>query len=836
MESEDPHSNTPSKPTENKPPKSSSGSSQSTPLFPNQDQSQVPKTRSRPSSSLSYNKRRSSATIKDDNLYLNSSSIRHFSAASTLPHFRNKLAALSLTAGGSSGGGVKGSSRPSSSASNYSSTGDHLDTHDLPNRYRSHSRLSNRSKPSLSERLASSLAPIHSPDTTINTIPAPLPSITVNNFVVFDIGNRFIRAGFAGDVTPRCKIPAEWAWDKVKKDSPSFFSSTNNTQQQKKDDACSEQDTTLEGLKSEEQLPFLKKLQEDCTYWLWNIGTISIDSSFVANAQPGNNYSQPANHSDDEINWDTQWYKTRHSKRLECVLEVIIRHMFNHELLVDSKSQRVVVLENPKWPVAIKEIITKVFLRKLRCTSITFYPAPVLEMVAAGIRSGVVIDIGWEETTISPIYDLRLLSNKVYSTNRGAKQLHNEVKKVIMEHGKIIKQDIIENTSTKESKDSQNKNTTEENIPSTATSEPKKKRIRVTKRKVLESEVTFSMTESIIKECLYEYKDSPLVNARRTANRPYTFSGQVFGNTTSNAQGPISPTATTTFFAPSSSRTSVPHLPSTASSEAKASQDEKNTVHQYIKISQTETLAIPNGVLQSTVSSTFFGSPIYSSTLHSKSKHDRTSSSYSFSQVSVSGPGSTISTGENDYNMGNSNTGGGGSSSSNAKTHLSHEQLYDSSSLPLPTVISTLLTSLEVDLKAPLQSHLIFCGSSAQIPGLQARLLQDVRKLVPKNDKYGATSPLYIAGTKSLGAWTGASVYLEALSWYFVSEGMNNSYNHHHHHRHDQSQAQDQNEMEGTHTSGGSVNSKTKLPGEITREAYLTFGFYRLNVPYGVVI
>lgn len=696
----------------------------------------------------------------------------------------------------------------------------------MSDKYRSYSRLSNSSKHSLSTRLASSLSPISAFNPGNTALAAPAPSLTVNNFVVFDIGNRHIRAGFAGDPIPRCEIPAEWAWDKVKNNNTVFFENTTVDKKTSENTESNfpQKSESLQDLEYQETSSFLKDLQTECIYWLWNYSTISLDNSFTLDSSLSNSKSDDnfKNTPNDGTNWDAQWYKTNHRKRLECVLESIIHYIFHQELIVDPKTQRVVVLENPLWPVAIKEVITSVLLRRLRCISVTFYPAPVLEMVAAGIRSGVVIDIGWEETIISPVYDLRLLSSKVLSTDRGAKMLYNEVKKVVLEKGIIITQEVIvsESSDSKASdtkKDEQASDAKRDDQSSDTKNDdlgPKKKRIRIRKRKVSESEITFNMIESIIKECLYEHKDSPLVTARTDNSRPYTYSGPFFASAPKSQDSPN--------FLESSRRSSSQfQQESDAASDSKA-QEEQTVVHQYIKLSATKTLAVPNLPLRSCVSSTFLGisSVPASSTKPSLNKHKRRSSSYSQFSTTLSGV----------------------DAASGSSPSFDHR--HDSSSLPLPTLISKLLTSLELDLRALLQSHLVFCGSPSRIPGLQAKLLQDVRRIVPRIDRYGTTSPLYISGTQSLGAWTGASVYLEALSWYFVNEGVDGADTYRA--QQDGNYVQSQNpDLVGDGGNGldplgqtvpNAAGARTKLPGEITKEAYLTFGFYRLNVPYGVVV
>lgn len=322
--------------------------SQSTPSFSNSNNpnpTPTPK-HSRPPSSR---RRRSSANLTSDDPsqspYLASPQVRHFSAAYSLPQFRNRLAALSLTAS---------SSRPSSAAGNYSLANPSINTvlgspglssddvRESPTK-RVHSRSSSYSKPSLSARLASSLPPIssspfNSPFMGPNSLnfsnvtgssssssatiaAAAAAPLAVNNFIVFDIGNRFVRAGFAGDIIPRCEIPVEWAWQKIEQNIHNDEILNHRKRQADTDFGEPLGETFIDSQYSQESI-FLKDLQSDCINWLWNLSTISLPYT-------GHVASKSFEQKSDQQDYSKiPWYKTHHKKRLECVLEVIIRHIF----------------------------------------------------------------------------------------------------------------------------------------------------------------------------------------------------------------------------------------------------------------------------------------------------------------------------------------------------------------------------------------------------------------------------------------------------------------------------------------------------------------------------
>lgn len=222
--------------------------------------------RSRSRSSSALRNRRPSGVDHHESIYLGSpQSVRHFSTAPQLPQFRNKLAALSLTA----------SSKETLS-----------------------SMSSGKSKPG-SAKESNSLT--------------SASSVLNNNFIVFDIGNRFVRAGFAGDSQPRCQVPVEFAWNRVRRKPSAFFPPAKDSSE--KTFALGDEDLDIND----------EDYEDFYTHWLWEINKIAlIPSTDIPTSIQNENSTETFLRESNE-----PWYMTNPKKRLECILEIIIRHIFS---------------------------------------------------------------------------------------------------------------------------------------------------------------------------------------------------------------------------------------------------------------------------------------------------------------------------------------------------------------------------------------------------------------------------------------------------------------------------------------------------------------------------
>lgn len=88
-------------------------------------------------------------------------------------------------------------------------------------------------------------------------------------------------------------------------------------------------------------------------------------------------------------------------------LERAIREINNKHLLVDAGTARLVLVVPSLLPHPVLATILQTVFERWAYPSVTLLPIPATTLIAAGLRSGIVVDIDWEETVVTVIYEYR---------------------------------------------------------------------------------------------------------------------------------------------------------------------------------------------------------------------------------------------------------------------------------------------------------------------------------------------------------------------------------------------------------------------------------------------
>ncbi|GAO50586.1 actin-like ATPase domain-containing protein [Saitoella complicata NRRL Y-17804] len=120
---------------------------------------------------------------------------------------------------------------------------------------------------------------------------------------------------------------------------------------------------------------------------------------------------------------------------LDDTLELYLRQIYQRYLLVDSKTKKVILTESPLTPIHIKMAMARILFTYFQIPSITFISSPTAACVASGVRNGFVIDIGWQQTIITPVYDLRPLTPFIVRTGIAGNRLHRRVEYLLRNYG-----------------------------------------------------------------------------------------------------------------------------------------------------------------------------------------------------------------------------------------------------------------------------------------------------------------------------------------------------------------------------------------------------------------
>ncbi|EFX05990.1 actin-related protein [Grosmannia clavigera kw1407] len=88
-------------------------------------------------------------------------------------------------------------------------------------------------------------------------------------------------------------------------------------------------------------------------------------------------------------------------------LERALRDALTRYLMVDSRPRRMVVILPPTLPIPLLSATLDTLFGRFLTPSVSLLSAPVAAAMAAGLRSALVVDLGWAETTVTSVYEYR---------------------------------------------------------------------------------------------------------------------------------------------------------------------------------------------------------------------------------------------------------------------------------------------------------------------------------------------------------------------------------------------------------------------------------------------
>ncbi|KAJ3044898.1 hypothetical protein HDV00_000180 [Rhizophlyctis rosea] len=125
---------------------------------------------------------------------------------------------------------------------------------------------------------------------------------------------------------------------------------------------------------------------------------------------------------------------------LKNLLSDKFRAIYHNYLLTDPKQRKVIICESPLLPLPIKKIIASVLFETLQVPSITFIPSHLLALLTVGKTTGLVVDCGYLETTVLPVYDGRPLIANVQSIPLAGEAMTSRLKTLLKNHGSLVQE------------------------------------------------------------------------------------------------------------------------------------------------------------------------------------------------------------------------------------------------------------------------------------------------------------------------------------------------------------------------------------------------------------
>ncbi|KAH8083010.1 actin-domain-containing protein [Filobasidium floriforme] len=272
--------------------------------------------------------------------------------------------------------------------------------------------------------------------------------------VVIDPGSRIWKIGFSGEPRPRKVFFVKDSFNsksKTKTEAALTTANEDDSEDEEEDEEEGIWDVDLSGMSvgldrfrrrngwgeqgDEDDGPEVERTGE-----AEGVGEGEGDGRGHAAAETGD---QKEERADEQVSMVKGRVKGETKERREEVLNVIrarlikvLRDVYYKYLLTESRSRRVIVVENPFLPDPIKRIIGEVLLDNLQVRSVSFTPAPILALMAVGRTTGLVLDVGYRESTVVPVFQGRILHEYITSTGIAGKAFLDRLRLLVERYGR----------------------------------------------------------------------------------------------------------------------------------------------------------------------------------------------------------------------------------------------------------------------------------------------------------------------------------------------------------------------------------------------------------------
>ncbi|KAI5204640.1 hypothetical protein AUEXF2481DRAFT_35691 [Aureobasidium subglaciale EXF-2481] len=184
---------------------------------------------------------------------------------------------------------------------------------------------------------------------------------------------------------------------------------------------------------------------------VFELGSRSLRAGFAGDSAPRcilpfgpnqtrrlNDFSTPSTPLRSEDDWAKDWelweldIRNNNLGLVEDKIERAVRHAQTNHLLLDQRPRKLFLVLPSTLPHPLVSITLNVLFNALQPATVQLWAPPVLCAVSAGLRSALVIDIGWHETTATALYEYREVSHR--RSTRAAKLLTKNMANTLRKH------------------------------------------------------------------------------------------------------------------------------------------------------------------------------------------------------------------------------------------------------------------------------------------------------------------------------------------------------------------------------------------------------------------
>ncbi|XP_030378756.1 actin-related protein 10 [Scaptodrosophila lebanonensis] len=118
-----------------------------------------------------------------------------------------------------------------------------------------------------------------------------------------------------------------------------------------------------------------------------------------------------------------------------------LQMIFFKHLLVSPKERKIVVVENIFGQTVTRETLARVLFKHFDMSSVLFVPAHLISLSTLALPTAVVVDIGYSEVTVMPVFSGVQIMPAFMDQSYGGSAVHNEIKRQLVASG--IKESLL---------------------------------------------------------------------------------------------------------------------------------------------------------------------------------------------------------------------------------------------------------------------------------------------------------------------------------------------------------------------------------------------------------
>lgn len=134
------------------------------------------------------------------------------------------------------------------------------------------------------------------------------------------------------------------------------------------------------------------------------------------------------------------------TKLYDQIVEFINKIFFKY-ILVSPKDRRIVIVETVFTPTRVRETLANVLFRHFEVSSIYFVPTHLVVLSTLAIDTALVVDLGFKEAIVLPVYSGVQVLHAWDAQNLGAEAVHDEIRRQLIDVGideSVLTPEIIE--------------------------------------------------------------------------------------------------------------------------------------------------------------------------------------------------------------------------------------------------------------------------------------------------------------------------------------------------------------------------------------------------------